>query len=99
MNQENSNAVNCDLTKMPWESSTLNNFRTVLEDIPAPIRGIAETRVSKKAECLVTEDGRDLITEKDIVAAFFAETPGGFIGPMTLSLEGLNIDYKKYGFK
>ena len=88
---------NSKLTKTPWVPDVLKNFGKILEDVPAPIRGIAESRVSKKAENLVLDDGRDLITEKDMVDAFFAETPGGFLGPMTLTMENLNIDYKKYG--
>lgn len=87
------------LTITPWDTETLKNFEKILEQIPASIRGIAESRVSKKAEKLVLEDGRNEITEKDMVNAFFAETPAGFMGPMTLSMEELNIDYKKYGFK
>jgi len=83
--------------RITWEESTQKNFERILEDIPFAIRGIAEARVTKKAQSLVREDGRSVIEEKDMVDAFFAETPGGFLGPMMCSMEELNIDYKKYG--
>ena len=97
MNQENKNSTNSILTKTPWDQEALNNFEKILEQIPAPIRGIAESRVSKKAESLVIEGSRAEITEKDIVDAFFAETPGGFLGLMKSSMKELNIDYTKHG--
>ena len=74
--------------RISWEKKSEENFLKILEQIPAMIRGIAETRVSKKAESIVREDNRLEITEKDMVAAFFAETPGGFIPPMKASAEG-----------
>lgn len=100
MNQENNNSTPAfSLTKTPWDKETLGNFQKILEDIPAPIRGIAESRVSKKAESLAVEAGRSEITEKDMVDAFFAETPGGFLGPLRLSMESLGLKYTKYGHK
>ena len=99
MDQENNKPTRVSPTVTPWEGDVFNNFEKILLDIPAPIRGIAESRVSKKAESFALENSRDIITEKDMVDAFFAETPGGFLGPMTLCMEGLNIDYKKYGHK
>ena len=70
MNQENNNQAKNLLTKTPWEQITLNNFEKILMQIPAPIRGIAESRVSKKAEFIVLDDSRNEITEKDMVSAF-----------------------------
>ena len=80
-----------------WEKATEEKFNKILEGIPDMIRGIAETRVSKKAQSIVTEAGRTEITEKDMVDAFFAETPFGFHGPMKSDMEKYGIDYKKYG--
>jgi hypothetical protein len=83
--------------RITWETSVEANFQKILEDIPHMIRGIAEARVSKKAQSLVAENNRTVILEKDMVDAFFAETPGGFIPVMKNSLDQLGIDYKKYG--
>jgi hypothetical protein len=83
--------------RITWDKATEENFQKILEDIPHMIRGIAEARVSKKAQSLVAENNRTVILEKDMVDAFFAETPGGFIPVMKNSLEQLGIDYKKYG--
>jgi histone H3/H4 len=81
-----------------WEKSVEEKFQKVLEDIPHMIRGIAEARVTRKAQSIAGEDKRWTINEKDMVAAFFAETPGGFIPVMKNSLDQLGIDYKKYGY-
>ena len=58
---------------------------------------MAQEKVSKKAEAIVVKDGRGQVTEKDLVDAFFAETPFGFHGPMKTDMEALGIDYTKYG--
>jgi hypothetical protein len=83
--------------RIEWDKAVEENFQKILEDIPHMIRGIAEARVSKKAQSLVAENSRTVILEKDMVDAFFAETPAGFIPVMKNSLEQLGIDYKKYG--
>ena len=82
---------------MQWDPATEEKFQKILQQIPDMIRGIAETRVSKKAESLVKASSRDVITEKDMVDAFFAETPGGFMGAMKAGMEELGIDYTQYG--
>lgn len=58
---------------------------------------MAQEKVSKKAEAIVAEEGRAQVTEKDLVDAFFIETPFGFHGPMKTDMEALGIDYAKYG--
>ncbi len=83
--------------KITWEKSTQEQFLHILEQIPALIRGIAEIRVSRKAEGLVREQKRTTISEKDMVDAFFSETPPGFVPDMKKSMEELGIDYVKYG--
>ena len=85
-------------TRVTWEEGAFKNFEKILEDIPHMIRGIAEARVTKKAQGLVRDDNRWIIEEKDMVDAFFAETPGGFLGPMKCSMEALSIDYAQYGY-
>lgn len=84
---------------LSWEETTQKNFHKILEEIPDLIRGIAETRVSKKAQSLILEQNRSIIEEKDMVAAFFAETPKGFIPAMRNSMQTIGIDYKKYGYE
>ena len=83
--------------QITWETTTHEQFQKILEEIPDMIRGIAEVRVRKRAENIVQQAGRSVITEKDMVNAFFAETPPGFIGLMKKSLERLGVDYTKYG--
>ena len=80
-----------------WEKSTEAKFNQILSGIPDMIRGIAETRVSKRAQQIVRDAGRTEINEKDMVDAFFTETPFGFHGPMKNDMTKLGIDYTKYG--
>ena len=83
--------------KITWDQGTEAKFLKILEQIPDLIRGIAETRVSKKAQSIVAQENRWVISEKDMVDAFFAETPFGFHGPMKTDMEKVGVDYKKYG--
>ena len=82
-----------------WEKTTQEQFLKILEQIPELIRGIAESRVSKKAESLVKAENRLEITQKDMIDALFAETPAGFIPAMKSGLEALGIDYAKHGYR
>jgi len=84
--------------RITWEKPTEEKFLKVLEQIPALIRGIAETRISKKAQAIVKESNRSLITEKDMVDAFFAETPKDFMPAMKKSMNDLGINYSQYGY-
>jgi len=91
------NETNC-CGPASWDKDSGEKFQKLLEQIPEMIRGIAEARVSKKAASIVQADNRTVINEKDMVDAFFAETPGGFLGPMKCGMEELGIDYTKYGY-
>lgn len=83
--------------KISWEKATEEKFQKLLEQIPHMIRGIAEVRVLKRAESIVREGQRSVIMEKDMVDAFFAEVPGGFLGLMKQGMNDIGVDYKKYG--
>ena len=81
-----------------WEKTTEEKFHQLLRKIPIFLRGIAEKKVSQKAETLVRKENRREICEKDLVDALFCETPFGFHGPMKCDMEEFGIDYKKYGY-
>jgi hypothetical protein len=83
--------------RITWDKQAEENFFKILEDIPAMLRPIAEIRVSKKAHAILESQGRNVIGEKDMVDAFFAETPPGFIPSMKESMQRLGLDYTKYG--
>lgn len=83
---------------MHWEQNVQEIFNKVIEKIPVFLRGIAQEKVAKKAEDLARHAGRAQVTEKDLVDAFFAETPFGFHGPMKSDMEAVGIDYTKYGY-
>ena len=84
--------------KINWDESAKSQFDQMIEKIPWPVRKIASDTVEKKAKELVSKDGRSTIKEKDMVDAFFAETPSGFIPQMKTSMEELGINYTQYGY-
>jgi hypothetical protein len=82
---------------MNWEMDARENFEAVLNKIPVFLRDIARKKVSEKAQQFACGQHRSEVSLKDVVDAFFAETPFGFHGPMKTDMEALGIDYKKYG--
>ena len=82
-----------------WDKATEEKFKQMIAKIPFALRGIAQEKVSQRAESIVRRDNRLEVTEKDMVDAFFKETPGGFHGPMKTDMEALGIDYTKYGYE
>ena len=85
--------------QVTWNKEAREKFEKLLEQIPELIRGIAEIRVTKKVESLVRDSSRTEITEKDLIAALFSETPPGFVPAMKNGMQELGIDYAKYGHK
>ena len=84
---------------MQWEKDAEEKFKQMIGKIPIFLRDIAKEKVSKKAEAIAAAQNRSQVTEKDMVDAFFAETPFGFHGPMKCDMEEFGIDYIKYGYK
>ncbi|HRZ04168.1 MAG TPA: PCP reductase family protein [Candidatus Omnitrophota bacterium] len=84
---------------MNWDKTTQEKFRVLLDKIPVFLRAIAEEKVSKRAETIAQKENHPEITEKDLVDAFFAETPFGFHGPMKSDMEELGINYVQYGYE
>ena len=82
---------------MPWDKSAEEKFRQMIDKIPVFLRGFASEKISHRAESLAVKDNRAQVCEKDLVDAFFAETPFGFHGPMKNDMTALGIDYTKYG--
>ncbi len=82
---------------MTWDPATRQTFDQMSAKIPVFLRGIAVKNVSAKAEQLAQQYNRSVVTEKDLIDAFFAATPFGFHGPMKTDMQDLGIDYTKYG--
>jgi hypothetical protein len=83
---------------MNWDKAAKESFDAILAKIPVFLRAIAEKKVSQKAETNACREHRTEVSQKDVVDAFFMETPFGFHGPMKMDMETLGIDYKKYGY-
>ena len=81
-----------------WEKNAQEKFNQLIEKVPAFLRDLARDKVSKRAESLVVKENRSEVTEKDMVNAFFKETPFGFHGPMKTDMQAIGIDYTKYGY-
>lgn len=85
--------------KICWDKPTHEKFKQLIGKIPIFLRSIAEKKVSQKAEGITRNDGRLEVSEKDMVDAFFAETPFGFHGPLKCDMKEFGIDYTKYGYQ
>ena len=81
-----------------WNKKAREDFEAILAKIPVFLRGIAQQKVSHKAREFARQDNRLEVSQKDVVDAFFKETPFGFHGPMKMDMEALGIDYQKYGY-
>ena len=86
-----------EAARITWDKPTEEKLFKILEDIPDMIRGIAEARVCRKAEDIVRAENRLVIKEKDMVDAFFVETPVGFKPLMKNSMKQQGVDYTQYG--
>ena len=84
-------------SEIKWDENTQQQFEQLITKIPIFLRSMAKEKVSKRAETIVNEDNRTMIVEKDMVDAFFIETPFGFHGPLKTDMEAIQIDYTKYG--
>lgn len=85
--------------QITWEKSTEEKFKQLIAKIPIFLRGMAEKNVSKRAKEFVKADNRTVIKEKDLVDAFFKETPFGFQGPLKCDMEEFGINYQQYGYE
>ena len=84
---------------MDWEKNTQEKFNLLIGKIPVVLRSIAQEKISKKAVALASKENRNQVTEKDLVDAFFSETPFGFHGPMKTDMESVGINYQQYGYE
>lgn len=82
-----------------WGKVVEEKFNLMISKIPVFLRPVAQIKVSKKAETIAQNENRLEVSEKDMVDAFFLETPFGFHGPMKTDMQELGIDYQKYGYK
>ena len=83
---------------MNWEKNTEEKFNQLIAKVPVFLRDLARKKVSQKAENLAQAKGQTEVLEKDMVDAFFIETPFGFHGPMKCDMDALGVDYMKYGY-
>ena len=84
---------------MTWDDNTRKMFNQLIEKTPVFIREMVKEKVSARAEAFAKENGKAQISEKDMVDAFFKETPGGFWGPLTIDMEEIGLNYEQYGHK
>ena len=82
---------------MDWEKETRENFDKIINKVPVFMRDVAKTKVSSCAERFAQNNDHSQVTEKDLVDAFFKETPFGFHGPLKTDMHEIGIDFTKYG--
>ncbi|MFH1691443.1 MAG: PCP reductase family protein [Candidatus Omnitrophota bacterium] len=82
---------------MPWEKKTQEKFEQLIAKIPVFMRGIAQGKISQAAVEFARQNNHQEVIEKDMVDAFFQETPFAFQGLLKTDLESVGIDYTQYG--
>ncbi len=87
------------MSEIVWNKDVQERFDQMIAKIPVFLRPIAQRKVLKKIEVLAAKENRREVSEKDLVDAFFLETPFGFHGPMKTDMQTLGIDYMKYGYE
>ena len=83
--------------QVSWNKTAEEKFAQLIEKVPPFLQDFARDKVSKRAEDFAQKENRAEVTEKDMVDAFFKETPFGFHGPMKTDMEAVGIDYTQYG--
>lgn len=86
------------MSNISWDKAAEEKFKQLIKKVPIFLRELAQQKISQKAEALARQDNRSQIIEKDMVDAFFTETPFGFHGPMKTDMQAADIDYTKYGY-
>ncbi|MFH0877339.1 MAG: hypothetical protein V1863_03860 [Candidatus Omnitrophota bacterium] len=85
-----------DLSKMPWDKPTEEKFKKMLSKMPIFHRHMAEVTAIQKAELNAKERGGRVVTEEDIVRAFFSEVPLQFYSLMIKLMDDVGFEYKKF---
>ncbi len=83
--------------KVIWDEGTKKNYDFLLSKIPIALRSTAKRMITPKAESIAREDGRTVVSEKDMVDAFFAKVPVSFQGAMKNDMRECNINWTEYG--
>jgi len=76
--------------------------REKMEDIislgPVFFRDEVRQKVTERLKLILKEEGRSLVTEKELVAAFFDVIPPKNHGPLKADMKSIGIDYTQYGY-
>lgn len=83
--------------KVTWDADTKKNFDFLISKIPIALRSTAKRMITPKAESIAREDGRKVVSEKDMVDAFFAKVPASFHVAMKNDMKECNINWTQYG--
>lgn len=83
--------------KVTWDEDTKKNYDFLLSKIPIALRSTAKRMITPKAESIAREDGRKVVSEKDLVDAFFAKVPVSFQEAMKKDMRECSIDWTQYG--
>jgi hypothetical protein len=80
-----------------WDEDSKTKFDFLISKIPIALRSTAKRMITPKAESIAREGGRMMVSEKDMVDAFFAKVPVSFQGAMKNDMRKCNIDWTQYG--
>lgn len=83
--------------RITWDETTKKQFDFLISKIPIVLRSTAKRMITPKAESITKEDGRLIVSEKDLVDAFFAKVPASFHVAMKGDMKECNINWTQYG--
>lgn len=81
-----------------WEPRAKQMYDAMLKKVPVWLRETAQKKMDKFLLHRQVHQGVTVLQEKDLVDAFFDQTPFGFHGLMKSDMESLKIDYRQYGY-
>ena len=64
--------------EVSWEEDVQKVYGQMLAKVPVFLRPLAKDKIGKKAENNACDNNRASVNEKDMIDAFFSETPFGF---------------------
>lgn len=79
-----------------WDQVVESKLKAAVVNMPFFYRTVAEKMVRQQAENLARKRNSLIISEEDMVLAFFKEVPGPFKGMMKDMLKKVGVEYTKY---
>ncbi|MDD5541865.1 MAG: DUF2621 family protein [Acidobacteriia bacterium] len=82
--------------RMNWSTEATTQFESMLNDVPAMMRGMARSMASAEAERVAAERGATEVSVDDLIRGMIRATPSDFRETVKQLLQGHGIDPATY---